>query len=101
MAVDKDIATRLGDDVGDFVNKWIAANHAGPVPANEILSMLMTHAARLIQLAPDMGHRAHLIGEAVSVLVEISEAPVAVSVFMCSPETQDDMLRAAEPAGRA
>jgi len=101
MAVDKDLATRLGDDVGEFINGWIAKHHGGVIPANEILSMLMTHAARLIQLAPDDQHRAHLVGEAVSVLVEISEAPVAVSVFFCPKAAADDMLRAAEPAGRA
>ena len=83
MTVDKDLAARLGDAVGAYVNQWVKANHAGPVPANEILSMLVTHAARLIQLAPDPQHRAHLIGEAVGILVEISEAPVAVSVFLC------------------
>ena len=101
MAVNKALATALGDAVGEFVNRWISANHPGPVPANEILSMLATHAGRLIQLSPDPQHRAHLVGEFVGVVVETADAPVAVSVFLCPKAMQDAMLAAAEPAGRA
>lgn len=104
MPVDKTIAAALGDAVGEFVNKWISDNHGGLVSANDVLSMLATHAGRVIQLAPDAEHRAHLLGEFVGALVEFSEAPVAVSIFRCPALENGPVqhpLATVKPAGSA
>lgn len=101
MTVDKEVATALGDAVGEFVNTWVKANHTGPVPANEILSMLATHAGRLIQLSPDAEHRAHLVGQFVMGVLEASDAPVMVSVLRLPDLVPKDSLATVKPAGRA
>lgn len=100
MPVDKDLATKLGDAVGDFVNQWAKEHNGGALPGNEALSMLITHAGKLIAGCPCPEARARLISQAIGALVASAEAPVIVSVCPVV-DAEDAALLSVEPAGRA
>lgn len=98
MPVDKDLATKLGDAVGDFVNRWAKEHNGGALPGNETLSMLITHAGKLIANCPCP--EARLINQAIGVLVASAEAPVIVSVCAVG-DAEAAALLSVQPAGRA
>ncbi len=101
MPVDKKVATELGDAVGAFVNKWARENcPGGRMPGNEILSMLLTHAGKLIAQQPDIDQRVALVSQAVGVLISSSDAPVIASVCPVG-DVANDALRHAPVVGRA
>lgn len=103
MSVDKEAACALGDAVAICINDWVQENLGGQVAGSEILSMLITHAAKVIATSPNPEHRVSLFVQATMALLSGCEAEVAVS-FFSKEEVQgklDRALAAAEPQGRA
>ena len=97
--VDKNLATRLGNAMAGFINRWIRKNCDGPIYAGTILSALLTHASQVLAAAPEED-RAKLFQESVIVLLSGADTAVAVS-FHTADDVKDMLLDGVKTQGNA
>ena len=100
MAVDKETATRLADDMATFINDWILENCNGRISAGVVISALLSHASLQIAKVPEQD-RDHLFRDAVLILVSGADAAVAVSFHGVKDMPAPPSLATVKPEGTA
>lgn len=108
MAVDHNLAHKLGNVMSESVERWIKDNAGGEVEANAMVSALITYAGSIIHQCPDPEQRLRFMSNAIVALVGIVDANAVVSVHS-TPEAMKAVLdqamghalAGAKPAGSA
>ena len=98
----EELTQRLYDQVGAFVNMFIAANDANEAMGPDIvMSALVDHLGGVIGRV-ECGHRrAGMLKEVIASLVQNANADVIVSVHDDPGEAAQHALAAMKPQGRA
>ncbi len=98
---DRDLAIKLYADLVAFVQRWGLEHAGGKLAPGVGLSAFSSSLAHIIREIPDEAVRKGSFSGCVALLTEHSDTGLLVTVLDCPRMAADDMLRAAEPAGRA
>ncbi len=98
--VDKELATRLADEMAEWMNDWIRENCNGRISAGIVVSALLSHAGLQIAKVPEED-RDRLFRDAVLVLLGGSDASLAVSFHGVDDVPAPPSLETAKPQGNA